>query len=162
MNFVTYSVWKTSHTHTHTNLWLVGQSWPGTRLGQRVLSKTWDIGTIGTGGTSGKAGRVGVLGAIARVPEFVGDCELESNWSLWLKPICGWAGLNIWFPWGMVSWDMDWFPLVSSGQPKFLFLLQSCFWASKCNRNDKIYFFQTCSLEKSILPLAMKCLNMIC
>ena len=29
-------------THTHTHFWLVGQSWPRTRLGQRVLSKSRD------------------------------------------------------------------------------------------------------------------------
>ena len=28
--------------HTHTHFWLVGQSWPRTRLGQRVLSKSRD------------------------------------------------------------------------------------------------------------------------
>ena len=30
--------------HTHTHFWLVGQSWPRTRLGQRVLSKSRDGG----------------------------------------------------------------------------------------------------------------------
>ena len=34
-----------------------------------------------------------------------------------VKQVCGWAGLNTGFSWGMVSWDMDVFP--PGNQPLF-------------------------------------------
>ena len=52
-------------------------------------------------------------------------CFLET-WFTVSRRKCGWAGLNTGFSWGVVSWDMDVFPL--GNQKK---LLQSCFWALK-------------------------------
>ena len=66
----------------------------------------------------------------------------------------GWASLNIWFSWGMVAWEMDRFPL---GNQKIFFCCNRVFEPQKCMQSKR-YFFQTCSLKKSMLHARLNAL----
>ena len=78
------------------------------------------------------------------------DCSIQVD-------ICGWAGLNIRFSWEIVSWVMNWFPL---GNQHIFYRCNRGFEAWKCDCNDKILFFQTCSLQNlESLTRAIKCLK---
>ena len=59
---------------------------------------------------------------------------------------CGWAGLNIGLSWGMVSWDIDWFPPSNWN----VFIVAIVFLRFK-NAIEMIKLFFPSSLKKSLL-----------
>ena len=79
-----------------------------------------------------------------RISQCDGDRSARHQWRLERERNCGWAGLNIWFSWGMVSWDINVFPL---GNQNISFCNRA-FEPQKYNRNDRIsLFFQTTQLN---------------